>query len=697
MIKYCLSALFALLVTSYLRAEESDWLIFPQAGAEQCDVKGRPTYFANPHQTDISPRNSGYYESLADGMALWRVGIASESAVNMNVILEDVVLLPEERIKIYAPSRPDEAQIVTIMNLATNGIVQSQIVKGDSIIVEHWGIVDSEPQLKITRVNCGFMNIDREQGEERANKVGNIGDSSSCEVDATCNEEYKDVKQSVCRLIIDGASFGTGVLINNTSNDGTPYVATAAHVLLNSKIKTCIADFNFERPLCKEYISNSDGERIEDEAELVVYSEIHDVAILKLGKKPSEDIMPYWAGWDLSKSHDGIVHCIHHPMGDVRKASQGKGARTATYDSDRTNNNLSFAKNNHWLVGEWTEGTTEGGSSGSGLFNKDMYLIGFLTGGTATCHRPYNDYFWRLENSWEIEGATTTIKSVLDPKGTNATRCEGAYHYETKKLEQVFNIEISDPVTADNNVDFKGYIAGHNGVKTTAIAERYNTEEKCVEICGIYLAPRKAMSFNGQTFNVKVWSDKDGMPDEVLYEKNDLSNATLKQKKLNYIPFDEPLTTENAFHIGIEFDYGMTTSDTISLYYTFANQKDGARFKNNGTWERYCDMVGVDGLKCDLYIGYKGVGTNGGEETLVNKDVVNDIMVQRKGNKLHIIGTDLKTVSIYDVMGRKINLQKINKEAGQIIVDISSVQKGVYLLNITTQRGQSTIKVYEGL
>lgn len=688
--------LFALLTITSLRAEESDWLIFPSAYPEQSMCKGRPMYFANPHETDITPQNSGYYEAMSNGMTLWRVGIASESAVNMNVILEQVSLLPEEIIKIYAPSRPEDAQEVTMMNLSADGVVQSQIVKGDSLIVEYWGRADCVPQLKITRVNCGFIDVDKKTTSGGANKVGNVGDSSSCEVDVTCYDMYNDVKQSICRLIIDGCSYGTGVLINNTSNDGTPYVVTAAHVLLSKTIKTCTADFNFEKPLCKENITNRDGEHLVSTVELVAYSEVHDMAVLKLGKKPDDGMMPYWAGWELSLSHEGIVHCIHHPKGDVRKVSQGKGVKAATYAMDQTNSGLPFVEDNHWLVGEWTMGASEAGSSGSGLFNNDMYLIGFLSGGSSTCSRPYSDYFWRLENCWNIADTLSSIKSLLDPKGTNVTRCDGAYHYDTDKHEQYFNIAIADPVVGNNNTKYSGYLAGHNGVRTTAIAERYDVG-KTIEIKGIYITPRKVMTTMASSFDIKVWADDNGMPGAELYKKSAVDNATIKAARLNYVPFDTPLKMDKAFHIGIELEYGSAKSDTISVYYTLANNNDGARFKNNGVWERYSDVEGEDGLSCDLFIGCKAVVLSGESDDSLNKaSVIKELNIQRKGDKLHINGEALKSATMYDVAGRKVAIHTMIGKGSVIIVDMSTVQKGIYLLKITSEHGESTVKVYEG-
>src|SRR5690606_26233488 len=71
-------------------------------------------------------------------------------------------------------------------------------------------------------------------------------------------------------------------------------------------------------------------------------------------------------------TNNADVLAIHHPAGDLKKSSTG---RKRSHDADLIN------------VG-WLNGTTEGGSSGSGLFTlgPDGYeLRGGLYGGNASC------------------------------------------------------------------------------------------------------------------------------------------------------------------------------------------------------------------------------------------------------------------------------------------------------------------------
>jgi lysyl endopeptidase len=65
-------------------------------------------------------------------------------------------------------------------------------------------------------------------------------------------------------------------------------------------------------------------------------------------------------------------------------------------------------------------GTTEGGSSGGGLWNGAHRLIGVLSGGAASCANPSgSDYFARLERAWTANAALDgQLRYWLDPDQT---------------------------------------------------------------------------------------------------------------------------------------------------------------------------------------------------------------------------------------------------------------------------------------
>lgn len=91
------------------------------------------------------------------------------------------------------------------------------------------------------------------------------------------------------------------------------------------------------------------------------------------------------------------VTCIHHPSGDIKKISGAWG----TFDQ-QDGVDMGNGPADCWHVPAWGYGTTEPGSSGSGLWNKDHHLIGQLYGGEADCNNSVNDYFGRFDLSYPL-------------------------------------------------------------------------------------------------------------------------------------------------------------------------------------------------------------------------------------------------------------------------------------------------------
>ncbi|MBE5316080.1 MAG: proprotein convertase P-domain-containing protein [Xanthomonadales bacterium] len=75
---------------------------------------------------------------------------------------------------------------------------------------------------------------------------------------------------------------------------------------------------------------------------------------------------------------------------------------------------------------DWDQGTTEGGSSGSGLWDQNKRLVGQLHGGSAACGNDLSDYYGRLSVSWNGGGsAATRLRDWLDPSGSGQTAIGG--------------------------------------------------------------------------------------------------------------------------------------------------------------------------------------------------------------------------------------------------------------------------------
>jgi hypothetical protein len=84
--------------------------------------------------------------------------------------------------------------------------------------------------------------------------------------------------------------------------------------------------------------------------------------------------------------------------------------------------------NSTWTVRWDRSTTTEGGSSGSPLFDQNHRIIGQLWGGGASCNNLNSpDYYGRISKSWEPSGSNTTnqLKHWLDPNTLGAGFVDG--------------------------------------------------------------------------------------------------------------------------------------------------------------------------------------------------------------------------------------------------------------------------------
>src|SRR5690606_14000742 len=104
---------------------------------------------------------------------------------------------------------------------------------------------------------------------------------------------------------------------------------------------------------------------------------------------PNPEWRLFHAGWDASGTPPSNSIGLHHPSGDVAKITS---SQTAPRNYDNCIGTGGASRNTHWLSGPYNQGTTEGGSSGSGLWipatdsnGRGKRLIGVLSGGNAMC------------------------------------------------------------------------------------------------------------------------------------------------------------------------------------------------------------------------------------------------------------------------------------------------------------------------
>ena len=261
-------------------------------------------------------------------------------------------------------------------------------------------------QLSVPQLSQTFVQLELPAAGDAAAK--DVGDSDSCQNDANCDPNFAGTGDSVARMLFIKGGNGylcTGTLLNDANNSGAPYFLSAAHCISSQTVASSLqTDWFYRSPSCNvRALSNERVRRLRG-AQLLYASAASDASFMLLNDVPPPNAL--YVGWDATTQTLGSKAVgLHHPSGDLLKISYGTingFASCTSVSSDGTFScNASDANSGNDLRVNWTLGSTEGGSSGSGLFYRSgnsSYLVGILSGGTASCsNRSGSDYYARFD------------------------------------------------------------------------------------------------------------------------------------------------------------------------------------------------------------------------------------------------------------------------------------------------------------
>ena len=380
------------------------------------EEEGLPFRFGAPFDVDYTLENSGQWEELTDGGRVWRLRISSPGAYSINLLYSRYVLPPGATLHVYNEDRSMTIGAFTDRNNKDHGEMATSPVKGDVSIVEYYEPADvrGEGEIAITRIVHAYKDI----FSWFAKDTDGFGSSGSCNNNTNCPEavDWQDDKRGVAMVLLSGGTrWCSGSLINNVRQDETPYFLTANHCLGSSN--TWIFMFNYESPSCSNI--NGPTYMTTQGSTLKASYSSSDFGLLLLSEQPPESYAPYYNGWSNINSAASSAVGIHHPAGDIKKISWENNPLTST-------NYLQTSGTTHWRVAQWDDGTTEGGSSGSPLFDPQHRIVGQLHGGYASCASLTADWYGKVSLSWTGGGSSSNrLSTWLDPDNTGAQVLDG--------------------------------------------------------------------------------------------------------------------------------------------------------------------------------------------------------------------------------------------------------------------------------
>ncbi|MDH6311886.1 PKD repeat protein [Parabacteroides sp. PFB2-10] len=395
---------------------------------------------------NINLLQSGEWTTLSNGQRILRYTISAPGAIATLLTYKEFYIPEGGKLFIY---NADQTQVLGAYTSRTNpsgGVFSTQLLSGDEFTLEYVSPnkaeedilipLEYQPRIHISSIGYGYNYMETYDTRPQFR----AGESGSCMVDINCEEgdNWQVQKTGVAKSLTPigtGMYLCTGTLINNTAQDLTPYYLTAFHCFTSGNnvasaddLKMAQYYFDYEYDTCGSIAVRDDVKTLIG-SEMLVSIPINgasDGALLKLDEQPNWPV--YFNGWDRTNTPMTSGVGIHHPGGDVKKISTVTTA--ATNASWNGSDGSVGAENAHWnvLFAATKNGhsVTEGGSSGSPLFNQNGLVVGTLSGGSSSCSNPYGrNLYGKLYYHWDQ--AEEKMVGYLDPEGTGATTLKGTY------------------------------------------------------------------------------------------------------------------------------------------------------------------------------------------------------------------------------------------------------------------------------
>lgn len=405
----------------------------------------RNKFYGKTIPVNIDFKAEASIENLGDTGKLYLLELVSPSAYALQVYFDAFKIPKGAKMFVYDGGKKSFLGSFTHKNNFIDNTFATLPISDNSLIIEYYepNHVEFEAELHIKDLVHTFS---------RHGPFSPEG-SQSCEINVSCELGWGWDREIRSVALILGQTWQngiwgywghcTGAMINNTAQDGRPYMLTARHCLDDAPIEIMntanwIFLFDYQTEQCSDNGTDISGSVTPPQAKSIYGANIlssdqwnsptTDYLLLELNATPTtlSSYHVVYAGWDVSEDNatkSKYTVGIHHPSGDVKKISKDTGSPISVDAPSMDGNPPSGAQDTHWKV-TWNYGITEWGSSGSPLFNDNHKIIGQLHGGSSFCDTPdAPDYYGKFSRSYAEGG----LALWLDPNNTFATSI-GAYN-----------------------------------------------------------------------------------------------------------------------------------------------------------------------------------------------------------------------------------------------------------------------------
>jgi lysyl endopeptidase len=433
------------------------------------------------------------WQALADGSRTARIEITSPGAAAVRIALALPSAHPDLTLKFAGNGARAEVMGPYPVNAVAeaadrDGLFWTPVLEGDTAIIELQAANGASfdrvalvmgPLSHLVVAGEGVQRMDTKRVED-------IGSAGSCNIDIACvspSAALTHAANSVGKLVYnDRVGFTylcSGTMLNDSTTSFTPYVFTANHCIREDAafMASTLNVYWFFRAqpgpgqACNitstpPYALQAGG------AMLLARSDDWDWLLLRLNGAPPAGVT--FTAWRAEPVPEGAVATsLHHPGGDLGKFSQGN---TTGYQL--------FSDGSSFIRMLWSQGTTETGSSGSGLFtfltSGGYYeLRGGLFGGDASCNFLNGvDYYSRIDNMLPL------TRQYLTPDALNTTGQAVAVEFYNEGLDHFFITTDANEINLLDTGVLRGWV--RTGIRFLA----YNVPTAGTNpVCRFYLRP----------------------------------------------------------------------------------------------------------------------------------------------------------------------------------------------------------------
>lgn len=538
------------IATENLPAVSEQWKKDKQVKA---DKNGTLQAIGKIIETNYTFHNSGTWHTAEKGNKIWRLKINAEKAQGVNLYFKNFELPQGAKMFVYNEEKTQVLGAFTAKNNSEMKYFATEIIYGSHLIVEYF--------VPNNAKNLGTFTIEGVNSIYTSLKSGNnnLKSSGSCQVNVNCSEgnSWRNQQRGVARILMrrgGGTYLCSGSLVNNTAQDGRPYFLTAYHCdggsTSLSDFQQWVFNFNYESSNCSGTTTSTTqsitGAQVRASSNSSGTSS-SDFLLLELNQNVPASYNPYFNGWDKRNIPATSGVGIHHPSGDIKKIS----TYTSTLISSGYNGN---GLSSHWRV-TWSttangNGVTEGGSSGSPIFNQNGLIVGSLTGGLSCCtvggcnNNPYtgptkSDSYGKMSYHWQFGTANNRRLDVwLDPTNSGATTLNGTSQPNSSPSLDAELVSIVSP-TAENcsfNIRPTIQVKNNGTINITSLAVDYQINGGTT-VSGTWsgnLAPNNTMNLSLTASNVNTANNSININITAVNNTTD-NNPANNSKSLSFV------------------------------------------------------------------------------------------------------------------------------------------------------------------